>query len=330
MIDRFAAQAMGFPEKIAHQAALPEVNGLIGRTLTQSDPVLSSVMAHLVKGSGKNFRAALLLAASADPAGNVPADAVVAAAALEILHLASLVHDDVIDEAPTRRGLPSVQQLFGKKAAVIGGDYLFCVCFSMVAALSSRYPEKFTEFSRSMMQICVGELRQNQNNGNIDLSYYGYLRTIAGKTAALFALALYSGGILSGDTEKEARLLARFGFCIGMLFQLADDCLDYEATAETLKKAVKHDLGEGVVTLPLILACAADPAIKESVRGRTLSAFEINIIAAAVKKAGGVTKTRAVADRYAQKARKLLGRVASPDKRERLGNILDAIQDREH
>ena len=330
MTDGFSRQASKTAANICFPDALPAVRETITRTLQVSDPAMRAVVDHLLQENGKNFRASLLLASAAEPDGLVPPEAITAAAALEILHLATLIHDDVIDEAPMRRGRPSVQGRFGRKTAVLGGDYLFCICFSMIAAISTRYPEKYTDFARVMTQICVGELRQNQQNGNVDLGYVGYLRTIAGKTAALFSLAMYAGSVLGGDSEKDARLLGRVGFNIGMLFQLADDCLDYESTPDVLKKSVKHDLAEGVVTLPLILAFAAEPGLKEIMRGKVLTAAEINDISAAVFRSGGVDRSWQVAERYALKARKLLDRITDATKRDRLINILDGIETRIH
>jgi heptaprenyl diphosphate synthase len=314
---------------VAYADALPAVRELIARTLRQSDPCLAEVMDHLTRENGKNLRAALLLAAAADGSARVGQDAIIAAAALETLHLATLVHDDIIDEAPTRRGQPSVQSRFGKKTAVLGGDYLFCVCFTMVAGISARYPDKLIDFSRGMTRICVGELRQYQHNGDTELSPMAYLRTIAGKTAALFALALYAGSILGGCSESEARLAGRIGYYIGMHFQLADDCMDYEAASETLRKSTKHDLGEGVITLPLILAFAADPGLKEIVRNRELSESEVISITAEVARLGGIVGSWRVADRYYRKATGLLDRISDPAKRERLAAILKTIQNRQ-
>lgn len=314
----------------AYRDALPAVRELMNRTLRQSDPSLAEVMDHLTRENGKNLRAALLLATAADEADMVCQEAIVAAASLEILHLATLIHDDIIDEAPTRRGQPSVQSRFGKKTAVLGGDYLFCTSFSMIAGISSRYPDKLIDFSRGITRICVGEIRQHQHNGDTELSPYGYLRTIAGKTAALFSLAMYSGSILGGDTEKEARLAGRIGFYIGMHFQLADDCMDYEASSETLRKSTKHDLGEGVITLPLIMALASDPGLRELIRDRELSADEIASITADVVRLGGVAGSWRVADRYYRKAVALLDRFTDPVKKERLADILEKIQSRQH
>ncbi|MDD4745638.1 MAG: polyprenyl synthetase family protein, partial [Eubacteriales bacterium] len=143
---------------------------LIQQTLDGVDPALTDIARHLGKSSGKHIRAALLLSAATDARGLIEPDAVTAAAALEILHLATLVHDDVIDDAPTRRGLPSVQSQFGKKTAVISGDYLFCLCFSMISGMSHQYPEQISLFARAISSLCIGELNQHKHNRDSELS----------------------------------------------------------------------------------------------------------------------------------------------------------------
>ncbi len=315
-------------ERLHLSEASQAVSELIRKTLLRSDSVLSEVMQHLTRSQGKNFRASLLLSAAADAEDTVSTDAVTAAAALEILHLATLVHDDVIDEAGLRRGQPSVQSRFGKKIAVIGGDYLFTVCFNLIAGISARYPEKFQLFAQAMSSICLGELRQLKHNGDTELAVTGYLRIIAGKTAALFALAMYSGMILSNAEERESRLVARFGYYIGMLFQLADDCLDYASDSDTIKKTANHDLSEGVITLPLIYTFRQMPELKKTIKEQSLTAEDIAFVVQEVINQGGVARTRSLADRYADKARKLLERLPDLQKRQRLASILGEIQER--
>jgi heptaprenyl diphosphate synthase len=327
MID--VAQANGsLPDRIAYSESLQAVQSLISRTLLRTDASLLDVMQHLTLERGKNFRASLLLAAAADQTETVPTDAVTAAASLEILHLATLIHDDVIDEAATRRGQPSVQSRFGKKTAVIGGDYLFTVCFALIAGISARYPDKFVEYAKAMSGICLGEMRQLKHNGDTNLRVTSYLRIIAGKTAALFALAMYSGMILGGSTENESRLIARFGLYIGMLFQLADDCLDYEANGDIVKKSVKHDLAEGVITLPLIYSFDLKPELRILIQNNILSKSEIEEVVAQVISLGGVSRTKNLADRYYMKAKRLLDRLPDQNKKTRLAGILEAIKER--
>lgn len=312
-------------EKVEYNVSLEAVKVLINQSLLQADELILDVMQHLTLKNGKNLRAMLLLAASSDRDCYVPPDAVVAAAALEILHLATLVHDDIIDDARTRRGQLSVQSKFGKKEAVICGDYLFCKCFSMVSEMSGQYPEQVKNFSRAMTKICSGELLQFKHNADTDLSVHNYLKIIAGKTSALFSLAMYSGAIINGDSDKDARFMARIGFYMGMAFQILDDCADYEADIEVTKKSVKHDLAEEVITLPLIFALLKNPELKERIRDRQLSTEEINEIIAEVIKIGGVSMAFDVAERYYLKAKKMINTIPDQNKCLVLSAILEKI-----
>lgn len=321
---------MELPEKIPFDASLPVVADLMDQVLLQSDEPISDIMRHLTTAKGKNFRARLLLAGAADGNGFVSRDALITAAALEMLHLATLVHDDVIDDAEMRRGQLSVQRRFDKKSAVICGDYLFCKCFLMMSEISEKYQNRFMDIAKMMTRICLGELRQYQHNRDTSLSVHGYLRIIAGKTSALFSLSLYAGAVLGGYAEKEARQLALLGYYIGVIFQLKDDCIDYQSDAATARKNVQHDLAEGVVTLPLIFAIAQKPQIRDELRNFDLSASEYQSIISEVCSLGGVDKTAAVADRYYEKALKVLDRLADENKRALLHPILDTIKLREY
>ncbi|MDD2533937.1 MAG: polyprenyl synthetase family protein [Eubacteriales bacterium] len=311
--------------RIALEQARLFVRNRIEQTLNRSTAAVRDVMDHLTQSSGKYFRAYLLLAAAADENDQVPVAAVDAAAALEILHLATLVHDDIIDDAPLRRGQPSVQSRFGKKTAVLSGDYLFSLALTLLAGIAEQYPVKYSEFSRAIAQICLGELSQHQHNHDPNITVFSYLRIIAGKTAILFSLAMYAGAILNGDTEDKARRLGRFGHYLGMHFQLADDCLDYEASTETMKKQTSKDLAEGVVTLPLILALAQNPTLRSIVSRLDLSTQEIAQITSDVVNQGHVRSARAFATRYQQRAENLLSQISGATRRQRLSGILAAI-----
>lgn len=316
------------PETLTYAAAVAATRQLIVTTLRQADPALADVTSLLAGEQGKNLRAALLLAASAKADGQIPQDAVAVAAALEILHLATLVHDDIIDDSPTRRGQPSVQSKFGKKMAVIGGDYLFCLCFTLIAKVSPRYVDKYLAFARAMSSICVGELNQLKYNQDTQLSVTGYLRIIGGKTADLFTLAMYSGAVLSGADEHEARLYGFIGHDIGMLFQLADDCLDYEASSEVLKKKANHDLTEGVVTLPLIYSFLKSPALRERVDQWNLSPADVRDVIGEVIRLGGLERSKNLADRYYARALRRITRLTDPARGRHILELLEKIKHR--
>lgn len=315
------------PEKVPLDQAPDIVRALMKQALLESDPVIAEITAYLSESEGKNLRALLLLTASAGEDGLIPKNALITAAALELLHLASLVHDDVIDDSAMRRGRPSVKQKFGNKSAVICGDYLFCQCFLLVADISGAFQDRFTDIAKAMSKICLGELREYRHTHDAGLTVREYFKIIAGKTSALFALSLYAGTILGGCGETEARKAARFGHYIGMNFQLTDDCIDYQTRSRVAQKTVRHDLAQGTVTLPLIYAMAKEPALKELV-GSGLGAGGIRRVAETVVSLGGVKMTMDVADKYYLKALKLLESFPEGFRRRQLLLLLEKIRTR--
>ena len=330
MTDIKSCQSGSAQDRIDLGQARLLVKERIQSILHRSDRAVRDVMEHLAGSDGKAFRAYLLLAASVDEDGLVPVCAIDAAAAVELLHLATLVHDDILDDAPLRRGKASVHSLFGKKTAVLSGDYLFSLALTLIAGIAETHPLRYSEFSRAIAQICMGELSQHRHNRDVDLTVFSYLRIISGKTAVLFALAMYAGSILGGHSETQSRRLSRFGFCIGMHFQLADDCLDYEVSTQTMKKQTAKDLAEGIVTLPLIFALAEKPALRDLVRGADLDPMEIAAISKELVAAGYVGRARRVAQRYIDKARSILESVDGQSRRQHLGEIVDSIAARRY
>ena len=311
--------------RLDYQSALEAVRQLIKETLLDTDELIQAMMLHLTLGTGKNLRAMLLLVSSMDEEGFVSKDAVIAGAAVEILHLATLVHDDIIDEAEIRRGQASLQKKFGKKEAVICGDYLFCIAIAMVAEISNHYPEKMKEFTQAMTKICLGELHQFKHNSDTDLSVLTYLKIIAGKTSALFSLAMYSGAIINGSSDKEARFMGRIGHNMGLAFQILDDCADYEADVVVTKKTVKHDLADEVITLPLIFAFLKNPELKQRIHQQQLSVAEINEIIAEVVNVGGVSMAHDVAEKYYHKTKKMIDALPNKHQQQLIGEILVRI-----
>jgi len=251
----------------------------------------------------------LLLYTAMDSEGLVPSDAVKAAAAVELFHLATLVHDDIIDNAPLRRGIPTVQHKFGRKHAVICGDYLLCLAASLAVPLHADYQEHtglLSAFTSALSHTCMGELRQLCNNRNIELGIPGYLRIIAGKTAALFYVAAFAGALIARYNHDEAMRLARFGRYFGMVFQIVDDCKDYEISEDEALKTVGKDISEGVVTLPLIYAFRNSPQLRDLAKEAFDDAAIAKQLVKAVCNADGTQKSRNLAVRYANKARLLL------------------------
>lgn len=288
---------------ILFEDAIELVKDKVNQTLSKSPIIIRKYTKHLISSKGKFIRAKSLIICAEDKQGHTHANAISLAAAIEILHLATLVHDDVIDNAELRRGDITLQKKYGKKTAVICGDYLLCESLKMAASISEKQNYLSIDFPDYMRKVCLGELFQHMNNGNLDLTVYQYLKIISGKTAALFDAAFYAGAYFSGSDEKELKKYRKLGFTIGMIFQLTDDCIDFETTEAEAMKPVQSDYEQGVITLPLIHALHEVPDLKNKAMHSKLSRSEIND---AVVSSGGLIYTRITVQRYYYKALHLI------------------------
>lgn len=234
---------------------LDSILGIINEVNQSSEAYLNESVDYLTATGGKMLRPALFLMGSRfGPSADAQKkqSLLTLAAAIENLHLATLIHDDVVDESRLRRGKETIQARYGKEFAVYMGDYLLCQCFLM---LSDHAYDKETlrVLSSGVSRVCLGELRQYQNRHNAELTLRDYKKIIAGKTAALFAVSLFSGAREAGAEEKTTKTLARIGYCVGMAFQIVDDLLDYQGDTAVFGKNTLIDLQKGYYTLPLLL-----------------------------------------------------------------------------
>ncbi len=181
------------------------------------------------------------------------------AASMEMLHLATLVHDDVIDQADTRRGGSTIHTNEGNRIAIIAGDYLLSRAFQLVAQYGKR--DEGIYLSQGITKICEAELLQHQTAGDITISQRQYLRRVLGKTALLFTLSLFVGGDAGKASLKTKALLRKVGYNVGMAFQIVDDILDCTASTQGLGKPSSSDLRQGVVTLPVIASLRSSPKL---------------------------------------------------------------------
>lgn len=318
-------------ELLNFEQAYSLTNDYIKYILSNTPKDIRMITSHLSEAMGKGVRAKLLLLCAMDNNSIVPKDAVCTAAAVELFHLATLVHDDVIDDSPLRRGIPTVQSKFGKKQAVICGDYVLCIALSIISEIAQKYSEDkvlsglFPEFIDSMTKICLGEHLQSLNSGNIDITYKEYFKIISGKTAALFYISAYAGALLCKDLNAEKdeiqiRNLAKFGKYLGIIFQIMDDCKDYEFTQEDAQKPVNFDLNSGIITLPLILSLRSDAVMRDI----AASSLQNTNLAASVLRSGGIDKAKKVAEGYYKKSLTYLKKgTNSKNKHELLLQILD-------
>lgn len=226
-------------------------------------PELAAPAGDTLAAGGKRLRPLLVFICGADRGrdGIEPRALVRAGAAVELVHMASLVHDDVLDNAPLRRGRPTVYASAGREAATGTGDFLFSRAFALLAENGDR--EQVRTLSDACFALSRGELVQRQDAYARPLSIERYLERCELKTASLFAAACRLGSLASGRTEPEAEVLARFGRKIGLAFQLLDDLLDVAGSSEVIGKRRGSDLLDGTVTLPLILAAESDRELAE-------------------------------------------------------------------
>ncbi|MBI4300148.1 MAG: polyprenyl synthetase family protein [Chloroflexi bacterium] len=219
-------------------------------------PGLSSILHHILRPTGKRLRPALTLLAGKVHDYNLDL-LIPMATGVELLHTATLVHDDMIDNSLVRRGSPTVNHLWNNGAAVLAGDFLFAKSADLVASTRNVYVMQL--FARTLMTICSGELRQQFSAFDWRQSREHYFAKIARKTASLFSMATESGATLSGAGETTVQSLKEYGYNLGMAFQIADDILDYTGDEAELGKPVGSDLLQGTLTLPGIMLVEARP-----------------------------------------------------------------------
>ena len=251
------------------------------------------------------------------------------AAIMEMLHMATLVHDDIIDDAKTRRGKETIQSKFGKDYAVFMGDMLFCKCFMALSNNTSM--ENMKLLSEAIFNICTGEIEQLTSHFSLDISVKKYLKRIAAKTAELFSLSFYVGSFESSCSHDDVNNLSKIGYDIGMAFQIIDDILDYNSNSEVVGKPTGNDLREGIYTLPLIYALNVDntrllPLLSKS----NYSSEDISEIITLANELGGIDKARAAAKKFTERAFKRITKLPENENRQILIDITQKLLWREY
>lgn len=239
-------ELLGSIQSVMEQLESELIAGLKSRV-----PVAFEIGAHIMNSGGKRIRPQLTILA-ARMGGYSGWDAITLSGAIECIHTATLLHDDVVDKADTRRGRPAANTLWSNEMCVLGGDYIFAKAFSSLTSLKNLRILEIV--SRATERLSEGELFQMMNIGNLHVTRADYLQIIADKTAILMETSCRGGAILGGLDEEREEALARFGFNLGMAFQMTDDVIDYQSDKLTMGKTPGKDLEEGKLTLPLILA----------------------------------------------------------------------------
>ncbi len=305
------------------------VNAKILEHLGSQVPLIPQVAQYLIAAGGKRLRP-LLTVASARLCGDVSDHSHALAAAVEFIHSASLLHDDVVDESEQRRGQPSANDAFGNQASVLVGDFLFARAFEFMVSTGNL--EILQVLATASTKITEGEVLQLTLAGNIDTREADYLKVIESKTASLFSAATETGAILSGAQHRQA--MRDFGYYFGMAFQLIDDVLDYTADADKLNKNLGDDFREGKLTLPVIFAIrAADAAERNfwqtNLTATTHSVENFTTAKELIEKHQVIPQVRAYAATYAQHARTALSTLPAVLLRQQLMNVIDDVMQRE-
>ena len=284
---------------------LDRVEDALRRSVGSEDPFLGEVAAHLIVAGGKRIRPVLAVAAAAVGGTAVTEDVAQGAVSVELVHLGSLYHDDVMDNATTRRGVESVNARWGNLVAIVAGDFLLARASEIAAGLGT---EVAGLLAATIGRLCEGQVGEVQSAFNPARTETSYLNAISGKTASLMAAACRIGAITGGLDRGLVDAVTAFGDNFGMAFQIRDDVLDFVGTDAELGKPAGHDLMEGVYTLPVIRAVAVPSAGGElrALLGGPLDEPARDKAVEIVRSSGALDASLMVARRYADTAAEAL------------------------
>jgi heptaprenyl diphosphate synthase len=298
---------------------------------TSALDILNSASMHTLGSPGKRLRTALTLLSGKLHHYNF-AKLLPLSVAFEMVHLASLVHDDIVDEARTRRGEPTVNALWGDKIAILLGDYYYAKTAGLIADVNDNRIDHL--FSDTVATVCEGAIMEMLTAGSLDLTPETYYNKIRHKTACLIAACSKGGAILSEASDEEITRLHEYGMNLGIAFQILDDVIDYTEDQTTIGKPAGNDLRQGMVTLPLIYALQDQPQngyyqrVQQLMNTPTSSEQEILAVVDWVANGQGVKRSLMDAYSYGNKAREALYHFpASPD-RDVLDELIDFVVSR--
>ncbi len=305
-------------------ADLERLEASLRESVLGDDPFLNEVASHLIAAGGKRLRPSLGLTAAQLNGGDVDGATLLGGVAVELDHLASLYHDDVMDEAARRRGVDSVNARWGNLVAIVAGDFLLARSAEIAAGLGT---EIAGLLAATLARLCQGQVAEVKSAFRIDRNEADYLGAIANKTAALMSTACRIGGLTACLDRRAIEDLTTFGEAFGMVFQIRDDVLDVIATEDELGKAPGQDLAEGIYTLP-VQGALKDPSIGPRLAGllgQPLSEEERETARTLVASSPGILAASALATEYADRActaAAALGSGAVPDSLARMAALV--------
>lgn len=280
---------------------------VLSKNVTSSLPLMEKASRYSVLAGGKRLRPALAIACSYGILGIEPVseDILNGACAIELVHAGSLHHDDVIDSATTRRGVDSINVAFSNTTAILSGDYLLGKASILSSDLGANIAKILAE---TILQLCIGQIIEQQNLFDVERSVEDYTQAIEGKTASLFASTCKIGATISNADLETIEALEKFGFHLGMTFQIIDDLLDLTSTSETLGKPAGNDIKEGNFTLPVIFALRENNELKVDLSNISDNedSLDLEKILSIVRNEIYVGETKKIAMEHVTKAQKYL------------------------
>ncbi|HEY3316122.1 MAG TPA: polyprenyl synthetase family protein [Bacillota bacterium] len=285
------------------QPDLERLEQFMAQCLSDPEPTVKDASLHPLRAGGKRLRPALVLLA-AKFHDYAPERLIPVAAGVELMHMATLVHDDVIDDSPTRRGLSTVNSRWSNKVSVLVGDHLFAAAVALIAQNSDN--ETIKLLAHTISEVVRGEIKQTNAGWRLGLTEAEYVERIGLKTASFFGACCHVGARLSGAPEGITLELRQYGLEIGVAFQMMDDVLDVNGDARDTGKPVGGDLKSGVLTLPVIYALAHSPdraRLEALIKSRSFNNGQLEEALEVVRKSGGVEYTLKTAAGYVDRAK---------------------------
>lgn len=311
------------------QPEMAEVDQLIQQRLGSDVVLINQLSAHIINSGGKRLRPALVLIA-AKACGHVDDDRLMAAAIVEFIHTATLLHDDVVDDSNMRRGQETANAKWGNAASVLTGDFLYSRAFQMMVDIDRmRIMQILADTTNA---IAEGEVLQLLAAGDPDTDESRYLEVIDRKTARLFSAGCRLGAVLAKSDKSVEEDLAEYGWQLGMAFQLIDDALDYRPDADQLGKNVGDDLAEGKVTLPLIHAMQNGTDAQQKVIRHAISEGhldDLDAVLEAIESTQAIAYTAARAKDWAERAQAALQSLPDSEYRSMLQDIAGFVVSRD-
>lgn len=306
------------------------VDSFLTERLASDVVLINQLSSYIIASGGKRLRPQLVLLAS-HACGYSGNHKIILATVIELIHTATLLHDDVVDASELRRGNDTANSLWGNEAAVLVGDFLYSRAFEMMVEVDSM--RVMNILATTTNRIAEGEVMQLMNVRDPDLSEARYIEVIQAKTARLFQAATELGGVLAKQPDDVCEALALYGMHLGTAFQIADDVLDYQSDQSTMGKNTGDDLAEGKTTLPLIHAMReAAPADRDLLRSAISNADASNMdrILAIIEETGAIDKSLAAAREAAEQAVQVIQQVPAGKYRDALEALARYSVDRSH